>query len=52
MDIRNDSIHTEKGASLARGPAWIVGSVLAVFGLVFFFRAGGDATADRRLSRG
>ena len=32
---------TEKGAGLARGPALLVGTVLAVFGLILFFRAPG-----------
>ncbi len=32
---------TIKGPSLARGPAWIVGSLLAVFGLLMFFEAPG-----------
>lgn len=30
-----------KGASLARGPAWIVGTILAVFGLILFFEVSG-----------
>lgn len=36
--------HTEtrKGASLARGPAWIAGAVLTVFGLIMFFEAPGS----------
>ena len=33
--------HREKGPSLARGPAWIVGSLLAAFGLAMFFNVGG-----------
>lgn len=46
---------TEQGAGLARGPALIVGTILAVFGLILFFRAPGtplstagfpDATAS------
>lgn len=42
MKTHHDSTtHTQKGASLARGPAWIVGSVLAVFGLILFFKAPG-----------
>lgn len=32
---------TVKGPSLARGPAWIVGLVLSVFGLMMFFQAPG-----------
>lgn len=51
---------TEKGAGLARGPALVAGTILAVFGLILFFRAPGtplstagfpDATAtgDRLL---
>ncbi len=42
---RSDSTHTTtetvKGPSLARGPAWIVGTVLAVFGLLMLFKAPG-----------
>lgn len=33
--------HHEKGPSLARGPAWIVGTILSVFGLMLFFKAAG-----------
>lgn len=32
---------TERGPSLARGPAWLVGLALAAFGLAMFFRSGG-----------
>lgn len=44
MSKRHDSTHThvERGPSLAKGPAWIIGSVLAVFGLVLFFKAPGS----------
>ncbi|MDO9356354.1 MAG: hypothetical protein Q7T55_21835 [Solirubrobacteraceae bacterium] len=41
MRTHRDSTHIEKGPSLAKGPAWIVGSVLAVFGLVLFWKAPG-----------
>jgi hypothetical protein len=37
----HDTNYDEKGPSLARGPAWIVGTVLSVFGLILFFRATG-----------
>lgn len=43
MSKRHDSnTHVEKGPSLAKGPAWIIGSVLAVFGLILFFKAPGS----------
>lgn len=42
MKLSQTSHHSAAaGPSLARGPAWIVGTVLAVFGLILFFRASG-----------
>ena len=37
--------HTEKGAGLARGPALIVGAILAAFGLLLFLDAGDTPTS-------
>lgn len=43
---------TVKGASLARGPAWIIGSVLAAFGLLFFFKAAGTPLSTSGFPQG
>jgi hypothetical protein len=56
MPTRRDTTptneHIEKGASLARGPAWIVGTVLSVFGLILFFKVQGTPLSTAGFSGG
>lgn len=58
MAKHESDTHTVKGAGLARGPALLVGTILAAFGLILFLHAGdtptsgfpdGEATGSRFL---
>jgi hypothetical protein len=58
MSKHDSSAHVVKGPGLARGPALIVGTILAAFGLILFLHAGatptggfpdGDATGSKFL---
>jgi len=40
-----DHEHTEKGTGLARGPALIIGTILAAFGLILFLESGDTSTS-------
>ena len=45
MAIRSDHTTHDRGTGLARGPAYIIGVILAAFGLILLLQ-GGDASID------
>jgi hypothetical protein len=37
---RDQTVHHDRGTGLARGPAYVVGAILAAFGLILFLQSG------------
>ena len=40
---RDHTVHNDRGTGLARGPAYVIGTILAAFGLILFLQEGSNS---------